>query len=889
MGGLLAGTCLSSPAFAAPDPVAAPSGAPSAQTQETVEIGGVVVTGRLNQIAKTIRAKRNSDVVSDGVSSDEISSIPEFGLGDALARVPGVAFQINNGRGEDQFLTLRGLNSDYNSTTFDGVALPTSEETTRQTSFDILPSVLAKSVDVYKTWTVNLPTDAIGGVVDVHTRSAFDHPGLFVSGHLDGAYWENERELHPNEPSGQADFTLSDTFGPDNHFGALLLASFYTRSSDSLNTYTLPWSYYTPAAAPGGVLAANALTPSSSVNGLIGVPDRHRWYFYDNVRTRPGVFTKLEYNDNEVVHVTLSGGVFEHLNNENRYSNYLTKGAGAVVNETTPTTGTVSTGKADIDYDRYFQYRELAYTDLRAEFNLTPKTHLILDANYGYGHYRQDTIEDQFLTSSSSNYGYGYNLGAPTAPLFTPNNAAAVYNLSNYLQQYHLTSVDASHSSEPQYKIDFTHNTDVGDRGFGFKAGLYHRDLSQSFYTDSITTSPLSGLNPTLASIGVLKTLYPDNGQGLPIIPLDPGAVTAYIKANPSLYGAPVFSGSVNNYHLRELIDAGYAEARYRSDRFLVVGGLRWEQTSQTIQNLLGTSPANAVAETYKSKYDKLLPSVNASYDITSTLKARAAVTKTLGRPTYAALAENSSANTASTQPAGSIVGSIANPTLVPRESWNYDASLEYYPFAGAQASIAVFDKEISHEIITEQVAAPAPFPQGAQYNYSVLQSVNAGNARVKGLELSLIDERMSFLPGPLRYLGASANATLLNMDAPNIRMSNNTFQKLPQLLNSAKSTVNASLFYTYDRYFAEVTYNYTGKMPISFDTTNRVNDQWWAAISTIDAQVRVQLTSSLFIRVQGKNLTDATPQKVVGPNQVLNYSTLDNGRAYWAGFGFRF
>jgi TonB-dependent receptor len=895
LAGLLTGTLLSSGAHAdTPAPVAGQGGAAQAGAQaqptkddQPVELGGVVVTGRLNQIAKTIRAKRNADVVSDGVSSDEISSIPEFGLGDALARVPGVVFQINNGRGEDQFMTLRGLNADYSTTTFDGIALPTSEETTRQTSFDILPSVLAKGVDVYKTWTVNLPTDAIGGVVDVHTRSAFDHPGLFVSGHLDGAYWENERELHPNEPSGQADFTLSDTFGPENHFGALLLASFYTRSSDTLNTYTLPWTYYTPATSPGGVLTPNTLTPTSTVSGLIGVPNTHRWYFYDNIRTRPGVFSKLEYNDNEVFHITLSGGLFEHLNNENRYSNYVTKGTGAVVDETSPTTGTVSTGKADIDYDRYFQYRELAYTDLRSEVNFSPKTHLVLDINYGYGHYRQDTIEDQYLTSSSAAYGYSYNLAAPTAPLFTPTNPAAVANLSNYLQQYHLTSVDSSHSTEPQYKLDFTHNTDLGDRGWGFKAGLYHRDLNQSYYYDSYTTSPLPGMNPTLASIGVLKTIYPSNGEGQALIPLDPEAVTAYIAAHPSLYGPTVYSGNINDYHLREIIDAGYGEARYRADRFLVIGGLRWEQTSQTIENLLGASPTTATEEVYASKYAKLLPSLNASYDVTSQLKARAAVTKTLARPEYSQMAENSSANAALGQPSGSVVGTIANPYLKPRESWNYDASLEYYPFAGAQASVAIFDKEIADEIITEQVAAPPPFPQTA--GYQVLEAVNAGHARVRGLELSLIDERLSFLPGPLRYLGATANATLLNMDAPDIRMSNNTLQKLPQLLNSAKSVVNASLFYTYGRYFTEVAYNYTDKMPISFDTTNRVNDQWWAAISTIDAQFKVQITRNLYIRLQGKNLTDATPQKVVGPNQVLNYSTLDNGRAYWAGLGFVF
>jgi iron complex outermembrane receptor protein len=166
----------------------------------------------------------------------------------------------------------------------------------------------------------------------------------------------------------------------------------------------------------------------------------------------------------------------------------------------------------------------------------------------------------------------------------------------------------------------------------------------------------------------------------------------------------------------------------------------------------------------------------------------------------------------------------------------------------------------------------------------------------VNGIELSFVDERFSFLPGPLKYLGASANAAFNNFDAPLIRMvipgttpPQSVYQRLPQLLNSTKNVVNASLFYNYDRYFAEVAFNHTGKMPISFDTTNRVNDQWWAAIDTIDAQFRIKLNQHIYIRLQGKNLTDSMPQKVVGPNQALNYSTLDNGRAYWAGIGFNF
>ena len=65
-----------------------------------------------------------------------------------------------------------------------------TEETRRQVSFDVLPSIIANQVSVYKTYTADQPSDAIGGVTNLTTHSAFDHPGFFIAGHLNYAYWE---------------------------------------------------------------------------------------------------------------------------------------------------------------------------------------------------------------------------------------------------------------------------------------------------------------------------------------------------------------------------------------------------------------------------------------------------------------------------------------------------------------------------------------------------------------------------------------------------------------------------------------------------------------------------------------------------------------------------
>ena len=71
----------------------------------------IIVTGARLQAVREIEAKRGIAVISDSISSDEIGTLPDFGLGEALTRVPGVSTIQNNARGEAQFLSIRGLNA----------------------------------------------------------------------------------------------------------------------------------------------------------------------------------------------------------------------------------------------------------------------------------------------------------------------------------------------------------------------------------------------------------------------------------------------------------------------------------------------------------------------------------------------------------------------------------------------------------------------------------------------------------------------------------------------------------------------------------------------------------------------------------------------------------
>ena len=165
---------------------------------------------------------------------------------------------------------------------------------------------------------------------------------------------------------------------------------------------------------------------------------------------------------------------------------------------------------------------------------------------------------------------------------------------------------------------------------------------------------------------------------------------------------------------------------------------------------------------------------------MTDTFKLRAAATETYGRPEYGQLAENSSATVTGNQ----ANETISNPNLKPRTSANFDLSAEWYWAPGALASVAVFNKQIQNEIetlttITNNASVPLCT---VPCTLTTTTSENAGSAVIQGVELNVADVKFDFLPGFLSDFGGSANVSFIAFDSPNIRMTNGSFRKLPQL-----------------------------------------------------------------------------------------------------------
>ena len=869
----------------------APAGKVTPAVATSSDTDDIVVTGARLQAVREIEAKRQISVISDSISADEIGTLPDFGLGEALQRVPGVSTIQNNGRGEAQFLSIRGLNADYNLVQIDGVTLPANEIGRRNVSLDIIPSSLASRVEVYKSVTAAMNGNAIGGIANLRTRSAFDGRGEpFVGGRFDIGQWDFKRTRGNRAPSGQAELVASTTFGPDRKFGAVVSGSYFRRDSASLNSATDNYLYFDPTS--GGRL----LSPASDVSNAFAAPDRRRWLHYDNVRQRYGMFGKLEFDDHTMFKAAVTLADFRHINDEERQSNIVIANTAVTAatnrytnfSNVTATSGNVANANAQADLSSFYQTRRMRYADFNGQLSPGNSVRLDFGVNYAVATYRQDARLATYRIPNTASLAYRYDYTPGSFPYFDFANPGFVANAANYRQFEYGTNSDDNREEALTARVNLNVNMAAKDRGFGIATGAYVRFLDRryDFQVDNYRNTAASTLllTPVLAS----ERYVPYNGRGQGVLLVDPAAARAAFDANQASFAAnPANAGSSlqSDYNLTEDVVAAFAMARYATDTVRLSAGVRYEDTTLAT----GANRLRSNAYVYGQQgqhYRDWLPSAQADWDVSDRLRLRAAFSRTLGRPNYDDLAARETVNVGITanNPDGGVSIVSGNPDLRPRRSDNYDLSLEYYVSRDILFSVGAFQKDIADEIITTRNQATEVF-EGTSQLVTRIRPVNASNSRVRGVELNAVVSRMRFLPGPLAGFGFSANLTLLDPTPPQVTLSDGiTRRRLSGLFESSNTVANVKLFYTAGPVTLQGAWNHLSPILYSVSTSDPLQDRRYATSDLFDAQLRLKLNRHWTLVAQGKNLTNFRPQRLFGPSFGLLREEIDNGRSFYIG-----
>jgi len=197
-----------------------------------IEMSSVNVSGLSQGQAKALSQQRSAGNIKNVVSRDQMEKFPDQNVADVLQRLPGIALESDHGEG--RYVQIRGAEASLNTTTINGIKVPSPEDK-RKISLDIIPSYSLGSVEVTKAITPDMDGDAIGGHVNLITKNAFDYNGLFMEAKVAGGH----RPLY-GKNGGMGAFTYGNQF-MDGRLG-LIVSSSYEFNDMKTDNIELEWA-----------------------------------------------------------------------------------------------------------------------------------------------------------------------------------------------------------------------------------------------------------------------------------------------------------------------------------------------------------------------------------------------------------------------------------------------------------------------------------------------------------------------------------------------------------------------------------------------------------------------------------------------------------------------
>ena len=207
----------------------------------------IVVEGLREGQAKALNQQKTAANIKNIVSQEQMQRFPDLNTAEVLQRVPAIS--ITRDQGEGRYVLIRGTEARLNAMSVNGERIASPENEERYVGLDVISTNQVASIEVTKALTPDMDADAIGGSVNMITKSAFDfdRPKLFISA---GAGYGDLR----GEPLYQGDLSYSNRFGGNKEWGYTINGNFYdsNRGSDNnemewgnvddVNDNELPWA-----------------------------------------------------------------------------------------------------------------------------------------------------------------------------------------------------------------------------------------------------------------------------------------------------------------------------------------------------------------------------------------------------------------------------------------------------------------------------------------------------------------------------------------------------------------------------------------------------------------------------------------------------------------------
>ena len=787
----------------------------------------IIVTGFRKQTRDAIEKKREFEGVGDFLEQDDLGRVPDLNIAESLQRAPGILTVFDEDEG--RYVAVRGLSSDFTFIGVDGSQLASQDKTQRKIITESVPPTAVTGLEIYKTLTPDLDGNAIGGVVNLRTRSAYDTDEIYLVANAQLAHHTAQYLPADNKLSYNLNGTFATQFGSSDQFGIVLYGTYFEKTRDQ--------------------------TKNNRTNGLINDEPVTRTVIpldYENTITRYSYGGKIEFNSENGFYAYFQGSDYNYEYDEFRYL-YRLDGNNSTLVQNGPS-GSFGEARARAQSLWVPLYQDLTNYQAYAEQTIGDSGLIDLTASYSEAGWTEPVFLMNHDAGTNADFGYSFDFGAvdrdrELAPV-TFANAGAVNDLSRYDLQNYETDMVVLREDVSEIQGNYAWNTERRDQGFGFKTGVKWRELDRTYDRDRFRFNYTGAADVTLDNFAFTNGYEPEGTPGVQQIFGDILGFRDFFAANQADFvddGSSVSRSAQSDYAIIEEVLAGYGMITYGGANFRFAGGLRYEHTNVETTSFFNDDGL-ATTITRETDYDDFLPSALFTYDLQDNLRLTLAYSKAIGRPNHPDLALQESRNVADD---GSITITRGNPNLTPRRSNNFDIALDWYWQEGGLVSLAVFHKDIDDDIFrltTDEVI------DGEMVE--VTQPVNTSSSKVTGVEFTFVDDKFDFLPGFFADFGLSTNVTWLtgeiaipNTDGTIARVSEN-------LAEQPEWVVNASLLYASGPFDARLAFSHRGDYYFRL-RQNELQDRIELSYNQLDYNMRYRFTDNFAGTFEARNITN--------------------------------
>ncbi|MEE4201752.1 TonB-dependent receptor [Erythrobacter sp.] len=736
----------------------------------------ILVIGQSASQASALSRKRAADGVSDVLTRDSIGQFPDQNVAESLRRLPGI--NVLNDQGEGRFVAVRGLDPNLNATSINGVRIPSPEGDIRAVALDVVSNEIIESIEVKKSLTPDMDADTIGASIEINTTSAFDRREPLYVVRLGGSYNELRDELTPDLGANFAT-RLTDNFGVS---GGL---TFYNRKFQTDNVEADDWTIDDGLIYAEEVQYRDYLVERERISASLGFDARIGETTELYLR---GVWSQF---DDQEFRRRLTFG----LGDANVGGSGLTPTFDDSRDPDDPEDETVIEIERDVK-DRFERQRIRTLT-FGGESDFGG-----FDAEYAISWAKSTEFENGsvdptvFLAEfEDSGLGIGFDYSDERRPTFdVSGNSAGFFDPTLYeLDEVEFTALSDAEDEEFAGRLDLGYDF-VSDAGVfrvqgGVKARFREKQFNGTieFYErDDYTLADVLGEGPS----NTLENLAPLPGLT---------EATDFFFANRDTFDLVQPDSAVDSanedYAVEEDILATYLLGQWESENLLVIGGVRYERTDNSLSGFTtAVDEDENVTVTpldFERDYDHWLPSLTIRYAPQPDLVLRFAGYRSLVRPNFEQLAPRVEID----EDQEAVIG---NPTLDPTTAWNVDASIEYYMANNGALTAAIFYKDLEDYLVGVVFEGPGTF-LGADFEEAE-SFINGESAEIFGFELGFY-QQLAFLPEPLDGFLVQANYTFTDAQGSVVTDPLGSVTDTPSFRNIAlpatsENTFNAVLGY---------------------------------------------------------------------------------------------